>query len=199
MAIKGKGTEGHILETAKRVYLKEGRFDATTQDIADAAGVNRTLLHYYFRSRESLLEKILLDGHAEFRRRISDTIDPDASFRDRLGVLIDMWHERAVEFPYLDAFLVVHIHQGSFLDSYMNDNRINLKEIDIFLDAIETEMKNGNIPTMEPIQYLFHVLSMITYPITMRPLWERAINANKKTYSRILADRKEAILKTLLG
>ncbi|RYD69366.1 MAG: TetR/AcrR family transcriptional regulator, partial [Sphingobacteriales bacterium] len=34
MAGKDKGTENHIKETAKRVFFKEGRFNATTQDIA---------------------------------------------------------------------------------------------------------------------------------------------------------------------
>ncbi len=48
----GSSTENLIKETAMRVFFKEGRFTATTQEIADAAGVNRTLLHYYFRSRD---------------------------------------------------------------------------------------------------------------------------------------------------
>ncbi|HYD90018.1 MAG TPA: helix-turn-helix domain-containing protein, partial [Flavobacterium sp.] len=47
-------TERLIKETAKRVFFGEGRFNATTQEIADAAGVNRTLINYYFRSRDKL-------------------------------------------------------------------------------------------------------------------------------------------------
>jgi len=45
-------TEKLIMETAKNIFFGEGRFNATTQEIADAAGVNRTLINYYFRSRD---------------------------------------------------------------------------------------------------------------------------------------------------
>ncbi len=40
-------TEQLIIDTALKVFFTEGRFKATTQEIADAAGVNRTLINYY--------------------------------------------------------------------------------------------------------------------------------------------------------
>lgn len=49
-------TERLIMETSMNVFFAEGRFNATTQEIADAAGVNRTLINYYFRSRNNLFE-----------------------------------------------------------------------------------------------------------------------------------------------
>jgi len=53
-------TQELIKETAKNLFFVEGKFNATTQEIADAAGVNRTLINYYFRSRDNLM-KIVLD------------------------------------------------------------------------------------------------------------------------------------------
>ena len=46
MPVKDCKTEQLIKATAKRIFLTEGKMLATTQDIANAAGVNRTLLHY---------------------------------------------------------------------------------------------------------------------------------------------------------
>ena len=40
---KDEATEELIKNTAKRLFFGEGKFNATTQEIADAAGVNRTL------------------------------------------------------------------------------------------------------------------------------------------------------------
>lgn len=198
MAGKDNGTETHIKETAKRVYLKEGRFDATTQDIADAAGVNRTLLHYYFRSRDILLERVLLDGHLEFRSRIAEVMDPNADFKEKLGVLIDVWQERGKEYPYLDAFLVSNLHKGSFLESLLESNKARSKESDAFYEEIENEMKKGTIPSMDPSQFFLNLVSMMSYPITMRPLMERSLFLRGKSYNKILSDRKDAILKMLL-
>jgi AcrR family transcriptional regulator len=39
------GTERKILEAAGKVFMKKGRLGASMQDIADEAGINRTLLH----------------------------------------------------------------------------------------------------------------------------------------------------------
>ena len=51
-------TEELIKETAKRMFFGEGRFHATTQEIADEAKVNRTMINYYFRSRNNLISII---------------------------------------------------------------------------------------------------------------------------------------------
>jgi AcrR family transcriptional regulator len=54
-------TEQTILEAAKKVFLQKGLKGATTQEIANEAGVNKALLHYYFRSKESLYLAVFAD------------------------------------------------------------------------------------------------------------------------------------------
>ncbi len=49
-------TQELIKETTKKLFFVQGRFDVTTQEIADEAGVNRTLINYYFRSRDNLVQ-----------------------------------------------------------------------------------------------------------------------------------------------
>ena len=67
MAQRDTGTEQLIKDTAKRIFFSEGKLHATTQDIADAAGVNRTLLNYYFRSRDILFEQVATEAMAEMK------------------------------------------------------------------------------------------------------------------------------------
>ncbi|HOI50037.1 MAG TPA: helix-turn-helix domain-containing protein, partial [Prolixibacteraceae bacterium] len=56
--IKDK-TEDKILDAAHEVFLRKGMDGARMQEIADEAGINKALLHYYFRSKEKLFEAIL--------------------------------------------------------------------------------------------------------------------------------------------
>jgi len=44
-------TEELILEAAQAVFLEKGLAGARMQEIADRAGINKALLHYYFRSK----------------------------------------------------------------------------------------------------------------------------------------------------
>lgn len=51
--------EQAILEAAEREFLKKGFDGARTTSIAAAAGVTHAMLHYYFRTKEQLFERIL--------------------------------------------------------------------------------------------------------------------------------------------
>ena len=55
---KDLSTEEKILNAAKKVFLTKGMDGARMQDIADEAGINKALLHYYFRSKDKLFEQI---------------------------------------------------------------------------------------------------------------------------------------------
>ena len=197
MSKKDSTTENHIKETAKNIFFKEGRYQATTQDIADTAGVNRTLLHYYFRSREMLLEIVLGEGQAEFKEKMSKKIDQTLSFKARISQFIDVWMEQTNEYPYLDSYLVSQMHNGAFLENLVNKSKTNQKELSDFLTDIENEMKAGSITKMEPIQFVLNLISMISYPLIMRPLLEKTFSLNKKSYSKVMEDRKEAIMATI--
>ena len=197
MSVKISATEEHIKETAKKVFLKEGRYNATTQEIADAAGVNRTLLHYYFRSREVLLEKVLLEGQKEFRQKLSENSGKDLPFKERISLFIDVWMGHILEYPYLDAYLVTQMQDGNFLENFKKENDNNEVEKARFFKEMEAEMKAGHISKMEPIQFLLNLISLISYPLIMRPLMEKALTLNKKAYNKIIAERKEAIMACL--
>ena len=50
--VKDGGTEEVILNAARKVFVKKGMYGARMQDIADEAGINKALLHYYFENKE---------------------------------------------------------------------------------------------------------------------------------------------------
>lgn len=52
-------TEQRILEAASREFMQKGYAGARTSAIAEAAGVTHAMLHYYFRTKDKLFEKIL--------------------------------------------------------------------------------------------------------------------------------------------
>ena len=56
--LKDTSTEEKILDAAKEVFMKYGLYGARMQDIADTAKINKALLHYYFRNKEKLFDKV---------------------------------------------------------------------------------------------------------------------------------------------
>ena len=58
-------TETHILDAARKVFVQNG-FDGTTmQMIADESGINKALLHYYFRSKDRLFEAVFIEAFSK--------------------------------------------------------------------------------------------------------------------------------------
>ena len=55
---KEKNTEDKIVDAAKKVFIQKGMDGARMQQIADEAGINKALLHYYFRTKNKLFEKV---------------------------------------------------------------------------------------------------------------------------------------------
>ena len=55
---KNEKTEVQILEAAKNVFQFKGMDGARMQEIADKAGINKAMLHYYYRSKQLLFEAV---------------------------------------------------------------------------------------------------------------------------------------------
>lgn len=55
-------SRARILSAAREVFHRAGFDGARTKDIADAAGINKALLHYYFRSKDDLFEAVFHDA-----------------------------------------------------------------------------------------------------------------------------------------
>lgn len=52
-------TEDKILNAAYKTFLLYGYHGATLQQIATIAGVNKSVIHYYFRSKDKLYMKVV--------------------------------------------------------------------------------------------------------------------------------------------
>ena len=62
MANNELNTETKILEAANSIFLQFGYHGTTLQQIATKAGVNKTAIHYYFRSKENIYSIVLLNN-----------------------------------------------------------------------------------------------------------------------------------------
>jgi len=87
-----------ILEAADAVFGEVGFDGASTRDIADRSGVNKALIHYYFKSKDGLLAS-LLDAYytrlTEALRAI--LLRPTGTLRERMrdlvGAYLQFLHE----------------------------------------------------------------------------------------------------------
>ncbi|WP_417354475.1 TetR/AcrR family transcriptional regulator [Flavobacterium sp.] len=186
-------TEELIKETAKRVFFGEGRFKATTQEIADAAGVNRTLINYYFRSRNNLFEIVFQDAQTKENAIAEQIIFSDLPFHQKIEKYLDLFFEQAKKYPYLEIYMVTQMNQGSCFKDPDTMNRM----LDKFYLEIALEMEKGNIAKMRPEQFMLNLISLTSFPVSMRPLLQESMGMSNEAYDSLIDERKKIVMDTL--
>jgi TetR/AcrR family transcriptional regulator len=82
-----KNTEQKILDAARKVFTRQGFAAARMDDIAQEAGINRALLHYYFRSKQKLFDVIFAENMGNFYSSFVSILGSDADLEPKSGAL----------------------------------------------------------------------------------------------------------------
>lgn len=191
---KNQGTEKKILDAARKVFVAKGLAGARMQEIADEAGINKALLHYYFRSKDKLFQHILGEVLDTLSIKIVDTLHNDNTLFEKLRQFINMYSEILIKNPYLPMFVLNEMNQNpDGLRKFFLEKRI-LGEIMAFVTELMREINNGKIRPVHPIHIILNMLGMLVFPFAARPMIEPALKENIGVdYIDILEERKEVV------
>ena len=192
MAQRDTGTEQHIKDTAKRIFFSEGKLHATTQDIADAAGVNRTLLNYYFRSRDILFEQVAQEARAEMSAVVDPIFTAKLPFKEKVEQLINAFMDQAMKFPYREMYVVTELNRSSRAIPEEKKTRIKA-----FLSEISAEMETGRIKKMDPRHFCMNLFALMAYPLITNCLNKSLYNINDAEYLKLMKERKQLIFEMI--
>ncbi len=193
MTTRDTGTEQLIKNTAKHLFFAEGKLHATTQEIADAAGVNRTLVNYYFRSRDSLFDQVFNEAQEELVSTLDEVIESDMPFKQKIENLISVFLNEAMQYPYRELFIITEMNRKDVIDS----RKARVNKVTAFLDQIQSEMDKGTIKKMNPRHFTLNLFSLMAYPLVTAPLNKILFSMNDDEYSILLEERKQLIFETI--
>ncbi len=83
-----EATRAALLRAASSAFATHGFAGARTQALADAAGVNKALILYYFESKQGLYSAVLLDHIERAQAAITGELDPAATPPERLDAFV---------------------------------------------------------------------------------------------------------------
>ena len=102
-----QNTEQQILRVAELEFLSKGYNGARTTSIAKAAGVTHAMLHYYFRTKELLFERIIDKKMTEITPLITYLIGNDSlPLVDRIREAVSVHFDFIMANPDLPKFLM---------------------------------------------------------------------------------------------
>ncbi|NQX37236.1 DNA-binding transcriptional regulator, AcrR family [Pedobacter steynii] len=193
MSTRDTGTEQLIRDTAKHLFFAEGKLHATTQEIADAAGVNRTLVNYYFRSRDILFDQVFNEAQEVFSSTLDEVFESSMPFKEKIRNLINVFIEETTQYPYRQLFIITEMNRDLVL--YSKRSRVN--KVKSFIEEIQLEMDNGELRKMDPRQFIINLFSLMAHPLITAPLQQAIFGMNDDEYAKLMEERKELIFETI--
>src|SRR6478736_1131009 len=163
--------EQKILEAAKQVFFDKGMHGARMQDIADEAGINKAMLHYYFRSKEKLFEKIFTELSQHFFPRLVKIFESDEPLFRKIESFVAEYIDQMRRTPYLPIFVLNEVNRQpeTFIRKMMGNRKPPVKK---FIDDVQAEAKKGAIKPVNPLKLLLNIISLCVFPFVARPMFQ---------------------------
>ncbi|MBN2366973.1 MAG: TetR/AcrR family transcriptional regulator [Calditrichaeota bacterium] len=193
-------TEEKILKAAREIFIRDGRDGARMEEIARHAGLNKALLHYYFRSKEKLYRMVF---QKEFQQVVSDlfqSLEPDLIFRDFLLSFINNYINRLQQHPHIVGFLLWEIRRGG------EDFSVTIKNIllqnDGFLPEgiikkINHAIQKKEIRALDSRHLFMNLIAMCIYTFITEPLLSIIFPDVEVNSEKFLEIRKNEIFKLI--
>ena len=185
-------TEQKIVASAEKLFYRKGKAGTSMQDIADDAGINRTLLNYYFRSKDKLFEAVFRNAMATFVPNLAAMLHSEMSFENYVPRMIETVIDAMLENPQIPIFVLQELSS--------NPERMPqiIKEMGIDSTVAVKKMEGehwkelGNQP--DPRQFILNLLSLCIFPFAARPVvTEILYNGDKDAYIAAMKQRKKIL------
>lgn len=191
-------SEAKIIEAARQVFIRKGFAGARMQDIADEAGMNKALLHYYFRSKEKLFEVIFREAFDTLIPRVEDLFSSDLDFFDKIRGLTKVYINMATENPYLPLFVLNQMHADP--DHFKKAFGATAHRIPypLIKQQISEAVKQGLIRPIEPHQLIMNILSLCLFPFVARPMFQLTMQVTDAGFREMTEARRESVAEFII-
>jgi len=190
-------SQGKILAAAKKVFLLKGMAGARMQDIADEAGINKAMLHYYYRDKEKLFETIFKEASHKFFPKISHIIESDIPLFEKIENFCREYIDLMLENAYLPLFVLNEVNKEPhrFREKFWKNRELLFTK---FVGQIEIEIKKRKIKSVNPAHLFINMLSMCIFPFIAKPLWMISSGMDELQFRNFMEQRKTEIPKFII-
>jgi len=187
--IKDISAEEKILNAARRVFENKGMSGARMQEIADEAKINKSLLHYYYRSKQLLFEAVFKTAFNQLAPKINKIFNTDESVFEKIKNFSDNYTTFMIKHPYLPNFILQELNRNpDFVKELISTK--SFPSIKKFQNQISDAVKKGEIRPISSEQLFINILALNIFPFIAAPLLKGFINATDDDYKSILERRK---------
>jgi TetR/AcrR family transcriptional regulator len=189
-------TEQKIMQAAREIFLEKGKDGARMQEIADRAGINKALLHYYFRSKDRLFSQVFVIEAKSMFATIFESISTETDFYKFLDKFIRTYlttispRRNLLQFILWESEKIKVEFTQTILDASKKRGFKENPLIDLTRKAITAKQ----IKDIDAINFVLSLLGMCIFPLIGAPIIEKMFHNLKINNPAFLHKRAGEIL-----
>jgi TetR/AcrR family transcriptional regulator len=198
MGSRGQPEESRaaILLAAAREFADHGIAGARTDAIAREARVNKALLYYYFKDKETLYGAVLDNAFGSLKTAVFRVLDSDLAPREKIMAYVGAYFDFVASnqmYPRLMQREMMRAREGPTPDI---DKMVKTHIQPIFVRVSELMRKgiaDGEFRPVNPAHFMPSMVAMIVFYFSNAPMMQKIVGFNPLTPERI-AERRAAVL-----
>jgi TetR/AcrR family transcriptional regulator len=198
MGSRGKPEESRaaILQAAAWEFAEHGIDGARTDAIARQARVNKALLYYYFRDKETLYGAVLDNAFSGMKATIFRVLDSDLPSRQKIMSYVGAYFDFIASNPIYPKLMQREMMRAREGDSVHIDRLIKTYFKPIYRrvgELLRKGIAEGEFRKVDPAHFVPSMISMIVFYFSSAPVMQRIVRFNPLAPERI-AERRAAVL-----
>src|SRR6201987_500186 len=198
MGSRGQPEESRaaILQGAAYEFAEHGIAGARTDSIAREARVNKALLYYYFKDKETLYSAVLDEAFSGLKKSVFEVLNSVLPAREKIlayaGAYFDFIASNQI-YPRLMQREMMRAREGQsphidkVIKSYIQPIFHRVSEL------IRNGIADGEFRAVNPAPFVPSVVAMIVFYFSSAPMMQKIVGFNPLTPERI-AERRAAVL-----
>ncbi|NMD01841.1 MAG: TetR/AcrR family transcriptional regulator, partial [Bacteroidales bacterium] len=170
MTENDKLTEEKIFESATEIFIEKGMDGARMKDIADHAGINKALLHYYYRTKDHLFNAVFEKMAGLMFKKFAPVFDERLSFEDKIKFFFREHITFLQQNPRLPAFILYELSRHPERIKKLIQNLDVEKLWETLEKQHEKDLKKYNITKENIPQFMTSVAAMSVFPFRAKPI-----------------------------
>ncbi|GLQ99486.1 TetR/AcrR family transcriptional regulator [Dyella mobilis] len=174
-SINGPEQRVRLLDTALQLFARQGIVETPLAAIAREAGVTPAMLHYYFKSRDQLLDVLIEERIQPRREEIGKTFSADAG--DPVTVITQLAERlmrTATEHPWFPSLWMREVFSDNGLLRQRIQQRYGTLHMQSAIDCITRWQREGRLnPDFEPSLLFITIFGLTILPLIATKAWQQ--------------------------
>jgi len=190
-------TEQRILDAAKQVFMENGLDGARMQDIADKAGINKALLHYYFRSKDKLFDMIFIEEARKFMPKVVEIMSSELPLFEKIEKFVGEYIDTLSKNPLLPIFILNEINRNpkDAMKKIWGNQRPPIDKVE---EHVAKLVKKEEIKPIKGYELMINMVSLCIFPFMVRPMVQWVTKTNDEEFLKMMEQRKKHVAKFVI-